>query len=108
VHDGVAFLAARTGAPILPVAITQTKGFPTWPFSKRWRQPGAKVRFGQPFKFRLIDRRPHREMLRKMTDEAMIVLARLLPEKHRGIYAGRLNESLEMLEFIDPHHQLPS
>lgn len=107
VHDGVAFLAARTGAPVLPVAITQTEGFPTWPFSKRWRQPGAEVRFGQPFKFSLVDRRPHREMLRKMTDEAMIVLARLLPEKHRGIYAGRLEESLELIEFIEPDRQLP-
>lgn len=105
VHDGVAFLAARTAAPILPVAITQTEGFPTWPLSKRWRQPGAKVCFGQPFKFVQADRRPNREMLRKMTDEAMIVLARLLPERHRGIYSDRLDETLDLIQFVEPQRQ---
>jgi 1-acyl-sn-glycerol-3-phosphate acyltransferase len=105
VHDGVAFLAARTGAPILPTAITQTEGYPTWPLSKRWRQPGAGVRFGQPFKFKALDRRPNRDELKNMTDEAMIVLARLLPEKHRGVYSGRINEPLDRIQFIEPQRQ---
>jgi hypothetical protein len=40
-----------------------------------------------------------------MTDEAMIVLARLLPEKHRGVYSGRINEPLDRIQFIEPQRQ---
>lgn len=85
--EGVAFLAQRTGAPILPVAIEGTEGFPTLPLSRRWRQPGAVVRFGRPFRFRTDLGRPNREGLRRMTDQAMCMLARMLPDKRRGVYA---------------------
>jgi 1-acyl-sn-glycerol-3-phosphate acyltransferase len=101
-REGVAFLAARTGAPIQPVAIDNSQGFPTFPFSRRWWQPGARVRIGQPFRFRINTERPHREQLRQMTEEAMIVLARLLPEHRRGYYAGLIDRPLTLVEFITP------
>ena len=99
-RDGVSFMAVRSNAPILPTAVDQTVGYPTYLFSKRWRGPGAIVRFGRPFVFREDLGRPDRHLLRQMTDEAMIVLARLLPEHRRGIYAGRINENLETIQFL--------
>jgi 1-acyl-sn-glycerol-3-phosphate acyltransferase len=49
-REGIAYLASRTGAPIIPVAIEGTEGFPTYRYSKRWRQPGAHIRFSVPIK----------------------------------------------------------
>lgn len=99
-RDGVSFMAIRTNAPILPTAVDQTEGFPTYPFSKRWREPGAIIRFGRPFYFRDDLGRPDRHLLRRMTDEAMIVLARLLPENRRGVYASRVDEELETIRYL--------
>src|SRR4030042_923328 len=45
--EGIAFLAHRTGAPIVPVAVDGTEGFPTLPFLPRWRGPGVRIRIGR-------------------------------------------------------------
>ena len=84
--DGAAYLASRTGAPIIPVAIQGTRGFPTFPLSKRWWQGGAVVTFGKPFRYREDLKRARGDQLRLMTDEAMQVLASLLPEEQQGYY----------------------
>lgn len=98
--EGIAYIAGKTGVPVVPVALEGTPGFPTFRTSARWKEPGAQVRFGKPFRFKSDIDHPNRAMLKKMTDEAMIVLARLLPEKRRGEYALRVNEDLETVEFI--------
>lgn len=85
--EGVAYLATRSGAPVVPVAIDGTIGFPTFPTSSRWKQPGAHVRFGDPFRFNTSGGRADRDMLRRMTDEAMYILSALLPEYRRGVYS---------------------
>ena len=85
--EGIAYLASRSGVPVVPVTLEHTEGFPTTPFSPRWRKPGALVRFGRPFCYRPEYKRAKREQLRKMTDEAMYILAAMLPEKRRGEYA---------------------
>ena len=84
--EGVAFLGSRSGAPIIPVAIDGTSGFPAFRFSRAWRQSGAVVKFGRPFRYRKDIIHPGREELRKMTDEAMYVLAEMLPVHRRGVY----------------------
>ncbi len=96
---GVAFLASRTGAPVVPVAIEGTEGFPALRGTRRWRERGVQVRFGKPFRFRddLFEKRPSRQQLRQMTDEAMCVLARLLPPHRRGVYADQMNRPLETI-----------
>lgn len=97
-REGVAYLAARTGAPILPVAVDGTEGFPTYPLSTRWREPGVTIRFGAPFRFRRNLRDSGKLDLRRMTDEAMAVLASLLPEKRRGYYADWVGRPLTTIE----------
>jgi 1-acyl-sn-glycerol-3-phosphate acyltransferase len=85
--EGVAYLASHSMAPIVPVAIEGTTGFPALRYSRRWREPGAHIRFGRPFSFRSELKRPDREQLRVMTDEAMYILAAMLPENRRGYYS---------------------
>jgi 1-acyl-sn-glycerol-3-phosphate acyltransferase len=87
--DGVAYLAARTGAPVIPVAVDGTEGFPSLS-PKRWKQPGARIRIGKPFHFRVPHGRIPRDWLRQMTQESMYRLAELLPPARRGFY-GDLN-----------------
>ncbi len=99
--EGIAFLAARSGAPIVPVAVQGTRGFPAPRiFSARWRQPGARITFGRPFRFRPEFSRPSREQLRLMTDEAMYLLAEMLPEAQRGYYTDLARASQETLEWL--------
>ncbi len=101
--EGVAYIASRSGAPVVPVAIDQTTGFPSFPLSKRWRQPGAVVRFGKPFRYKPELERPSREQLRKMTDEAMYALASLLPEHRRGVYSDLSKATQDTIECISPN-----
>jgi 1-acyl-sn-glycerol-3-phosphate acyltransferase len=96
--DGMAYLVSRTGVPVIPTAVYDVEGFPSLS-PKRWSEPGAHIRFGKPFRFRLPDGKVTREWLRKMTDEAMYRLAALLPPSRRGVY-GDL--SLATSETIDP------
>jgi 1-acyl-sn-glycerol-3-phosphate acyltransferase len=98
---GVAYLASRSGAPIVPVAVTNTPGFPALRFTQRWRGPGAQLRYGRPFRFRPEYAHASRDQLRRMTDEAMYVLAGMLPEEHRGVYADRSQATTDTLEFSD-------
>jgi 1-acyl-sn-glycerol-3-phosphate acyltransferase len=84
--EGVAYLGSRSSASIVPVAIQDTTGFPALRFSRRWREPGVYIRFGKPFSFSPSFSRAGREDLRKMADEAMYVLAAMLPEQLRGYY----------------------
>lgn len=87
--DGVAMLALRTGAPIVPIAISGADRF--WPKGRRIPRPGGRitVRVGRPF--RLADELPHgatgREAKTRATTALMRRIAELLPERQRGVYA---------------------
>ncbi|MFI5268182.1 MAG: lysophospholipid acyltransferase family protein, partial [Chloroflexota bacterium] len=74
--DGVALIARRSGAPILPVGIAGTEAV----FQSRPRWP-IRVRVGDPFAAR--SGRP----LAEVTREMMCRIAELLPEGYRGVYS---------------------
>jgi len=98
--EGVAYLASRSGVPVVPVAIDGTIGYPALRFTSRWRGEGAIVRFGRPFRYKSNLPRSSREQLRVMTDEAMYILAGLLPENRRGIYSDFSRITLETIEWV--------
>jgi 1-acyl-sn-glycerol-3-phosphate acyltransferase len=99
--EGIAYIASHTSVPIVPVAIDGTEGFPALRFfSAAWKKPGAVVRFGRPFRFRPELKRPTREQLRKMTDEAMYILAAMLPEFRRGYYSDLSKATQETIEWV--------
>lgn len=98
--EGVAYLASRSGAPIIPVAMEDTPGYPTLRFSRRWRGPGIKIHFGPAFRYKPELKRPDRLMMRKMTDEAMYVLSSLLLPHRRGFYSDLSRATKETIEFV--------
>ena len=98
--EGIAYLATRANVPIVPVAIDGTIGFPTFRLLSRWREPGANVCFGNPFRFKNTGQRAGKEMLRLMTDEASYILAALLPEYRRGVYADLSLATQETIEWV--------
>ena len=98
--EGIAYLATRSNSPVVPVAIEGTEGFPCLPFSARWRGPGGQARFGRAFRFRSDGARPNKEILTKMTTEAMYALAALLPEHRRGVYADLSQATQDTLDWL--------
>ncbi|HMK07642.1 MAG TPA: lysophospholipid acyltransferase family protein [Anaerolineales bacterium] len=98
-REGMALLADRSGAPVVPIAIEGTERFPTRSL-KTWRREGATVRIGRAFRFRPSPGgKADRERLRLMTDEAMYVLAALLSEKRRGYYSDLSKATSTTIEF---------
>jgi 1-acyl-sn-glycerol-3-phosphate acyltransferase len=88
--DGVAMLALKTGAAILPVGVVDTDRF--WPKGKPPRIGGqVELRVGRPF--RLADVLPpdldRRAAKTAATAAIMGRIAELLPERQRGVY-GRV------------------
>jgi 1-acyl-sn-glycerol-3-phosphate acyltransferase len=98
--EGAAYLSSRSEAPIVPVGIDGTIGFPAIRFTRPWKGPGAQVRFGRPFHYKPEYRRAGREQLRQMSQEAMYQLAGLLPPERRGIYHDLSQAKQETLEFV--------
>jgi 1-acyl-sn-glycerol-3-phosphate acyltransferase len=99
-REGVAYLASRSGAPIIPVAIDGTIGFPALRYTAAWRNPGARVTFGKPFRYCSSLKRASRDQLRQMSVEAMYILAELLPEHRRGVYADLSRATQETIEWV--------
>jgi 1-acyl-sn-glycerol-3-phosphate acyltransferase len=97
--DGMAFIAARAGVPVLPVGISGVKDF--WLNLKRLRKTHVHVRIGHPFRFRHNGRVP-KTALKEMTREAMYQLAALLPPEQWGAYSDMENATEHHLEFLEP------
>jgi len=95
---GAAFLAGRSGYPVLPVALTGTEDRLIVRNLKRLRRSKITARAGGLFRIAPPPRgRGRDEALRSATEEIMCRIAVLLPEKYRGVYAGhpRLKELLK-------------
>ena len=89
--EGVALLALRTGAAVLPVGCVGTHWL--WPRGRTlWRVGGrVTLRVGEPFRVErqvLADGR--KETLEEVTERLMTQIARLLPEDSRGVYGAGL------------------
>lgn len=93
--EGLAYLAVKSGASIVPVAIEGTPGYPRLFPPKS--QPGVSIRLGRAFRFTPVLGRLPRERLRRMTDEAMYRLAAMLPERRRGRYSDLSKASQDTL-----------
>ncbi len=84
-QPGTAIIALRSGAPIVPVAVTGTEGVAV-PRSF-FRLTRVRVVFGKPFELPK-DRRLSTELVEQCTERIMKEIAALLPEEYRGVYAG--------------------
>ncbi|MBI2165917.1 MAG: 1-acyl-sn-glycerol-3-phosphate acyltransferase [Chloroflexi bacterium] len=82
---GIALLALRTQAPILPIGITGTGHI-----GAIWRvvipTGDITVRVGQPFSLPIIEGKLERAQLQELTDTIMRRVAMLLPSEYQGVY----------------------
>ena len=78
-HPGIAFLALRSDAPILPVGVTGT------PDAKLFRS-AIRVRVGEPFRASELPETATRDE-QAIADAIMRRVAALLPEEMRGYYS---------------------
>jgi 1-acyl-sn-glycerol-3-phosphate acyltransferase len=84
---GVAFLAGRSGYPVLPIALTGTEDRGIISNLKRFRRSKIKAVAGDLITIELPKGRGREEAMRNATDEIMCQIAAKLPEKYRGYYA---------------------
>jgi 1-acyl-sn-glycerol-3-phosphate acyltransferase len=82
--EGTAFLALRSGVPIVPVAITGTENQNVYGHLKAWRRARVTLAVGKPFF--LQGHADHQQAIREGTRQIMERLASLLPESYRGKY----------------------
>jgi 1-acyl-sn-glycerol-3-phosphate acyltransferase len=99
-REGVAYLGQKSGAPVIPIAVSGTQGYPSIS-PARWREGGVHIRIGAPFRFKQLNEKRSLQLLRKMTDEAMYVISRMLPEELRGEYSDLSKATTETIELIE-------
>jgi len=82
--DGIAWLAVRSEAPLVPVALSGQEKLGH--NLRRLRRTPLRVEYGEAFLLK-AQGRLSREQRRQMTDEAMYRLAAMLPAPYRGVYS---------------------
>ena len=83
-NAGAAFLALKSGAPIVPVAMTGTENSSVYSHLRRWRRAPVSLVVGKPFF--LPQQADRQKTLQEGTRLIMHTLASLLPESYRGTY----------------------
>lgn len=93
---GVAYLAARSGFPVIPVAITGTEDKVIVENIKHFKKSAIELTVGRPFYLPPIPKEDREAALLQYTDEIMCQIGAILPERYRGVYAEhpRLQELL--------------
>ena len=84
---GIGYLAIKSQAPILPVAVTGSEKI-----KQIWRLPfpfcSLKVRIGTAFTIPYIEGRLNGPLIQDIADTIMIRIADLLPPNYRGSYSS--------------------
>lgn len=93
---GVAFLASKSGYPVLPVAVTGTEDRGIVENIKHFRRSKITATAADLFYIDIPKGNGREAAMRQATDEIMCQIGALLPEKYRGVYADhpRLKELL--------------
>ena len=86
-NEGAAFLAIKSGAPIVPIAMTGTENSNIFGHLKRFKRTRVTLVVGKPFY--LQEQADRQTMLRDGTRQIMESLASLLPEAYRGSYRSK-------------------
>ncbi len=98
--DGLAFIATKANAVIIPTAISGAVGWNHKLF--RFQRPTININFGKPFKFKTgSGSRVPREALTTMSHEAMYQLAiAVKDDTKRGFYSDLTNATTDYIEFV--------
>ena len=97
--DGLAYIATKANAAIVPMGIS---GAEIWLDSlKHLRRAHVTVTFGRAFRFKIESNRVPRETLSAMSEEAMYQLALTIPNPAlRGVYSDLSQVTSNHLEFV--------
>ena len=97
--DGMAYLATKADAVIVPAAISGAVGWKAkW---KRLQRPDITVNFGPAFRFRTEGGRVSRDALAQMTEEAMYQLSAAVTDPAlRGAYSDLSQATQEYIDFV--------
>jgi 1-acyl-sn-glycerol-3-phosphate acyltransferase len=92
-RTGVARLALRSGAPVVPVGLVGTRDVQA-PGSRMWRRRPVEVHFGDPLHFgdRAAEERSAR-VLREVTDTIRLAVQKLSGQNYVDAYAGSSSAS---------------
>ncbi|PKO21802.1 MAG: 1-acyl-sn-glycerol-3-phosphate acyltransferase [Chloroflexi bacterium HGW-Chloroflexi-1] len=86
--NGATYLASRSGAAILPVAVWgQERALGSW---RRLRRPEIHVHIAESLRLPPEADHAHTAELQSYTDQLMMTLAHMLPPTYRGVYADRV------------------
>lgn len=98
-RPGVAYLAARSGFPVVPVAITGTQDRRVVENLRHLRKTDITLTAGEPFFIAPLPKNGREPALQAASDEIMCRIAALLPPEYRGVYSDhpRLKELLQTL-----------
>ena len=83
---GAAFLANKSGYPVLPIALTGTEDRGIISNLKRFRRSKIKAVAGELFYIEIPKGQGREQAMRNATDEIMCQIAAKLPESYRGFY----------------------
>jgi len=95
---GVAYIATRTNALLVPVAVWGVEHLRDW---KRLKRPTCHVVIGKPFRLPRPSGKATGEILQELADLVMLQIGALLPPAYRGVYAERV-AALEAGEHTGP------
>lgn len=98
--DGLAYVATKADAVVVPTALSYGQGW--YDSFKRFRRHTISLNFGRPFRFNTAGRtRIPREELAQMTRESMYQLALAVQdESARGAYSDIQNATTDTLSFL--------
>jgi 1-acyl-sn-glycerol-3-phosphate acyltransferase len=84
--EGAAFLALKSGAPIVPLALTGTENDHVYRHLKRWRRAPVSLTVGKPFFIR--EQEDRQAMMQDGTRQIMESLASLLPDSYQETFSS--------------------
>ncbi len=84
-RPGIALLALRSGAPVLPIVCHGGESF--WDNLPRLRRTDFHIVVGQPFYLDAGGVKVTRQVRQQIADEVMYQIAALLPPPYRGVYS---------------------
>lgn len=84
---GVAFLASKSGYPVVPVALTGTEDAGVIANLKKFRKSKIKIKVGKPMRIEIPVGKGKEAAMQQATEEIMCQIASMLPESYRGVYA---------------------
>ena len=84
--SGAALIASRSGAPVLPIAISGTEKLERLAWF--WRRPQITVNIGRPFYLAPPRSKLTKQELTELTHYIMQHIAELLPKEYQGDYSA--------------------